>query len=673
MPFQPLKLIPGINTTATPLLNETGWSVSNLIRFFQGLVQKIGGWVRITNTALQGTCRALLAWMDLSTNVYVAAGTEQRLQLCYNGAIYDITPIAKTVNITPDYSTVLNSKTVTVTDVGHGAAATDGINIVNSISVGGLILQGTYEVQSVVDADNYTITAATSATSTVNNGGAAADFTTTNTSDSVQVTLNNHGLSASDIFTIYVATTVGGIALTAGPYVVQTVVDANNFTITGPGAATSSTSGFENAGNSRIQYFIPSGLASADTASGYGDGGYGSGSYGVGAASPVPTPLRQWSLGAWGQDLIAAPTGGSIYLWNPSLGLFENPAALMSANAPASVEGLFIAMPEQQIVTYGATDPNTGNPDPLLIRWCDVADFTDWTALATNQAGSFRLPRGSKIVGGLQGPQYGLLWTDLGLWAMQYVQPPLVYGFTELSEGCGLISMRCMGVAGTDVPWVSLNGFFIYSGGSVQPLPCPVWDQIFGNLSASQHDKMCLGVNSHFNEFFVFYPSASGNGENDSYVKCTKFNGSWSIWDYGSLVRTAWIDQSAFGNPLGVDGAGLIQEHENGYDADGESIIATATSGWFKLDAGETFVFLERLIPDFYFIGSPTLTITVDFADYPSQVVSSKNFTVTSSTKYIIIRSRSRLARIQISSTNDLGTFWRLGECLFNAVQAGSR
>ncbi len=668
MPYEKIILKPGVNTQNTPLLNEAGWSESQLIRIFQGLMQKIGGWARIVNTALQGTCRGILAWADLQSNVYVACGTEQRLQVYSSGNLYDITPVRKTVNVTPSYSTVSGSNVVTVTDTGNGANATDGVLILNPISVGGLVLQGNYEIQSIVDANNYTIDAASNAASTVNNGGAAAKFDTLNTSSTVTVTLNNHGYSASDIYTVYIQTIVGGITILVGPYVVQTVTNANVFTITAIGSASSTTSGFENAGNSRIEYLLPAGLLSAGSSAGYGEGGYGFGGYGIGNPSSTASPLRQWSLGAWGQQLIASPSNGAVYEWDPSLGLFENPAVIIS-QAPSHNTGLFIAMPEQQIVSYGATDPNTSNQDPMLIRWCDVADYTDWIASSTNQAGSFRLPRGSKIVGGLQGPQYGLLWTDLGMWAMNYVQPPLVYGFNELSEGCGLISMRAMCVLGVDIPWMSQNGFFVYSGGSIQPLPCDVWDIIFGNLTKTQLDKICMGPNSHFNEFFVFYPSLSGSGENDSYVKYTK----GGYWDYGELVRTAWTDQSAFGNPLGVDGNALIQQHEIGYDADGAPLISSIISGWFKLNDGQLYIYIDRMIPNFVLTGNATVQITIYTADYPEDTPQSKTFDVTSQTEYLIIRTRSRLARIQISGTGDLGTFWRLGEMLYLAAGAGKR
>ena len=80
-------------------------------------------------------------------------------------------------------------------------------------------------------------------------------------------------------------------------------------------------------------------------------------------------------------------------------------------------------MPQRQIVAWGSSF--TGIQDPLLIRWCDVNDYTTWVATITNQAGSYRVPKGSKIVGCIQGPQQGCICTDLARLGDAVYQPAL--------------------------------------------------------------------------------------------------------------------------------------------------------------------------------------------------------------------------------------------------------
>lgn len=671
MPQSPLRMLPGVNVEKSHVLNEAGFSDSNLIRFFQGLAQKLGGWSRIASTALIGVCRGLFAWADLQGVGYIAAGTEQRLEIWNEGNIFDITPIYATDNISGPFSTYSGQATIIVHDATTSPAAGDWIYVAPLTAIGGIILQGFYLVQSIIDSSHYTITAATPATSHAVGSGVTSLFHTYSGQATVIVNLANHGYSIGSIYTVHVSTTVATILL-FGDFVVDTVVDVNTFTVTGPSPAGSTTTGSENGGSVRIGYLLQTGLVSASPAMGYGEGGYGLGPYGIGATSGAQTALRQWTFGQFGRILIACPIDGAIYEWDPASGFFENPATIISGS-PVQATGIFVAMQQQQIIAYGITDPNTSEPDPMLIGWCDVADFNTWTASATNQAGTYRLPRGSRIVGGLQGPQYGMHFTDLGVWLQQYIGFPLVYGFNEVAQGCGLISMRSVGVLGGVVYWCSLNQFYEFNGASVSPQPCTVWDFFFQNANFSQQDKFLLAPDSHFNEFFYFFASKSGTGEIDSYLKYQQVD---SVWDKGELVRTAWFDQNDVlaNNPIGVDAAALIQQHESSNDADGSPMLSSITTGFFKLAEGLVIIFLERMIPDFVATFGSSMQITVNMVDYPDDVpLFSQTYTwVAGTTEYIIVRGRGRFAQLTISSSG-IGSFWRLGEFLWVGTGSGRR
>lgn len=671
MPAQKLTVRPGVNTEATSLLNESGWSLSQFVRFFQGYLQKLGGWVRLISTPLIGTVRAMLAWEDAVSNQYIIFGSESALEVYLAGFLYNITPVIATNTITPSFSTVINTPTVTVTDAGSPAEAGDYIIIVNPIAVGGLVLQGTYLIQSIVDANNYTITAASNATSTANNTGSAALFTTTNLSASVQVTLANHGYMVGGVYTVFISTTVATVVL-FGDYIIDSVIDANNFTITANSVANANDTGFENADNVSIDYLLPSGPASSSSQGGlYGAGAYGVGVYGIGQSETF-VPVRLWSFGYWGTDVVASFTGGSLYTWISENGIIGNPATIIPT-APVNINaGVFTAMPQQQVIALGASVGSGSTTDQMLVRWSDVGDNTSWIATATNQAGSFRIPRGAHISGGLQGPQSAMIWTDVGLWIMQYIGFPLVYGFTEIGQGCGLIWQNAKCVLAGRVYWVSYNGFFVYDGNSVQPLSCPVWDKIFRNLNTLQQAKVILCPNSYFGEFSVCYPSANST-ENDSRVTCNPVDGTWTFDPPGAIVRTAWLDQSSLSVPIGVDQNGLVQQHEFGTDNDDVAMVSYAQTGFFKIADGLEYTFIERLIPD-AILQSATLQITLYFQDYPGTgpIYTVGPLTYTQASTYLIARGRGRLVSIRIGSS-DLGSFWRLGEMIYFGNTAGRR
>lgn len=652
-------LRPGINTEATPLLNEGGWSYSNLIRFFQGFAQKLGGWAKYIGQALHGTCRGMFAWEDTTGQSYLACGTNNVLEVVFQNALYDITPQLSTQNLTDPFTTISGTHTLTVHDVAHGELAGDTINIITETAINGKLLIGYQDIASITDADNYVITTPSLFTASVT-GATTALYTTTNLSQIVTVTLTNHGRIAGQYYTVNVSTTVGGIVL-LGAYLVATVIDANNFTFDAGAPSAGNHNGRENGGDIRIEYLIHAGLVSATVQGGYGVGPYGLGGFGIGTVATTTTPPRQWFFGNWGSFLISnySPNGG-IYVWDPSSGVTGNPATLIGTAPTANA--MFIAMPERQVVALGAAG------DPLLIKWSDVDDYTQWTPAITNQAGSYRLPRGSSIIGGLQAPQSGMIWTDLGVWLMQYIQPPLIYGFTEIGTGCGLISARAMGILGEEVHWMSHNNFFNYLGG-VNITPCTVWDKVFSNLNVSQFDKIVCAVNSSFSEISWLYPSASGTGEVDSYVKFNKLD---KVWDYGNLVRTAWTDKSVIINPSGVDENGYIQQHEVSNDADGVAMNPSIQSGWFKISDGLEYIFIERLIPDFVLSTGATIIMTISTVDYPNDTPRTKSFSITSDTEYVIARMRGRLASMKIES-NDLGSFWRIGEQIYWSCPAGRR
>jgi hypothetical protein len=655
---------PGINVQYTPTLNQSGWSDCNLIRFKDGLPESLGGWEKLVTVQYTGIARCLFAWTDLTSYPYLGIGTNSRLQVYTPGAISDITPLRATVNITPSFDTTSGSATVTVNNVGHGTSVGDWIEIVNAISVGGLILQGYYIVVSVTSANAFTITTASNATSTVAAGGAAVQFSTTNTSTSVTITLNDHGKTVTSLFRVAISTAVGGITFT-GEYAVQSVTNANQFVITASSAASSTTSGFENAGNVRIEYLLGSGLASSEYQTGYGSGTYGSGFYGISTSTSGVNPLRQWTMDAWGSFLLAAPSMGAVYVWDPAGGFVPSVAV---ATAPSKNRQILVGTPQRQLICLG-TDV-LGVFDPLLVRYSDVDDYTSFTASATNQAGSFRLSSGSYIVGGLSVDLGVYIWTNLDLWVMRYQGLPFVYGFNKVAANCGLISQKAVATMGSVMYWMGPKGFFRSNGNGAEQLPCTVWDFIFKDLDDLQVDKIFAAPNTLFNEITWYFPSASGTGEIDSYVK---FNTIDQVWDKGTLVRTAWADLSVFGPPIGADGNNYLQQHETAETNDGALLDSWIESGDTSVVNGGSLTVIDRVFPDFVLSASGQVTVTLTAKKTPNGSDWIKGpYTLTGATNFFRpkIKGRSVSYKIQSDTT---GTFWRLGRMRYEWSYGGNR
>jgi hypothetical protein len=668
-----LRVVPGFDSQRTPALAEAGIIGGQFIRWRDGIPEKLGGWAKFFASSMGSIPRGLCAWQDINGNYRLAVGSVSSLKMLTGGSAQDITPQQTVTNTSPNFSTVINTPTVTIIDSNiSNPTINNAVFIETPVSVGGIVLFGIYPIATIISSTSYTITAASNATATVNNAGAVPSFNTTNNSATVQVTLNNHGLVQGQTTGFLVSTTVGGVTI-SGSYIVQAPVATNTFNIVVNGLATSTTSGSENAGNVRTLYYIA--LGPQSPYSGYGANTYGTGGWGTGSGAPAgagtPITATDWWLVNFGEVLIANPTSGAIYQWGPE-SAFQN--APVISQAPAMANGIFLAQPQQIIVAWGAS--SNGIPNPLRLAWCDAGNFLQWTPTSSNFAGGYTIPRGSKIVGAMQAVAEFLVWTDLSVWSGQYVGQALgVFSIIEVMTGCGLIGPKAAGVLGEVAYWMSQKEFFAKAaGGPPQPLPCRVRDFIFQNLDPNNVSKIRCFTNAAFHEVGWFFPSLSGgSGENDSYVK---YNAIDNEWDTGPLGRSAWTDQSVLGTPIGGATNGFIYQHEVGYDMDGAAMNPQIQTGTFRLADGEDFQLVDYVIPDFRYgpLGgaqNANLLLTFQVVEFPSDTqVTAGPFTATSTTPIIEPRLRGRDMSVLIQS-QDLGSFWRGGLLRYRTAPDG--
>jgi hypothetical protein len=587
-----------------------------------------------------------------------------------------------TTTTVPSFNFVSGASTVNVTLANHGYQAGDTFPILVSTTAGTVTLFGNYTISALdptTPADIFTISAATSATTTptLSATGAAGTATLTYSSSYtipvgstiVVATIQPAGYRGT--FTV-TASSAGSVSYANGTTGAQTVAGTIFVSVAG-----------ENGG--LAQYIYYNGIGPLAANSGYGVGGYGSGGYGSGipptAGTGTPIVAVDWTLDNWGETLLSCPTmippgqsvtatasGGGIYQWSPTT---NNPVATIIPNAPVLSSGIFVAMPQRQIIAWGSTF--NGIQDQLLLRWCDVDNYGDWIAQTTNQAGSFRIPKGSRIVECIQGPQQGLIWTDLGVWAMQYVGQPYVYQFNEIGTGCGLIGRKAATSVGGIVYWMGQSQFFKLSPNGVESVKCPVWDVIFQDLDLNNLDKIRVAANSQFNEIAWYYPTNSNGGEINAYVK---YNITLDQWDFGSLARTAWINQSVLGPPIGAGTDTNIYQHETSPDANGQPINASFETGYFALSDADVKMFVDQVWPDMkwgYYGGAQNATVDLTFyaTDYPGQTpLTYGPFSLTQATTFVTPRMRGRLVSIKVES-NDLGSFWRIGNIRYRVQQDG--
>ncbi len=213
--------------------------------------------------------------------------------------------------------------------------------------------------------------------------------------------------------------------------------------------------------------------------------------------------------------------------------------------------------------------------------------------------------------------------------------------------------------------------------GRIQILDCPLADFLVNRIDLTQLDKVYGFTNNHFNEVGWLYQS-NGASECDSYII---YNYREQAWYFGTLPRTAWLDQGPQYYPLATSDDSYLYSHEVGFD-DGSTAPASAITAFIESSPvemdqdgmGAHYVFISRLIPDVTFINSeaavPSVTMTVAMQDYPggSYSAQSQDSTISQSasvpveqfTTQAFIRLRGRSAMFRIES-DEVGVTWRLG------------
>jgi hypothetical protein len=613
MPYQKITVKPGFNVQATQLLNEGGWSFGNLVRFRYGLLEKIGGWKQLFATALAGIARALHAFEDLSLVNTLLIGGDGGPQIYAGGVLYPVTEASFGIYGNVTISASAGSNIATVSDINSAITAVgQSIALTMLTTLGGEVFQAgtTFTAASVISPSSYTFLLPSNATTNASSSTPLFNFPA-GSGGNVTVTLTGHGFVAGNLFKVdlstnYQTTSVSGLlsfsAAGGSTYPVVSVIDANNFLISG------------------FTYINYTGAPSGTFAEGQVYNGTGSPTEPPVVAYPAPaSPVgNPWFVDNLGTNGLILAQGGRICVYTPPVFSGAYVGAIGAGNpftASQINNGMFVAMPQAQIIAFG-TEPvfGSGLVDPLLVRWSDAGSYLVWTASVTNQAGSFRLSRGSKIVGGLQAPQSSLLWTDVDLWSMAYIGQPLIYSFTTVASGCGLIGPHAAAVQGRNTYWMSQNAIWSFGDYGAQAIDCPLWDLIFPVLDRANAEKVTAGSNSATQEIKFFYPVIGGNGENQNYVI---YNTLEQLWSYGQanpplvqnatpFARSAWIDESVFGSPIGADPVSLlVQQHDVGYDANGAAMTGVyAETGFFDIGDGTTIPFLDQIIPDFKWFGT---------------------------------------------------------------------
>ena len=692
MPLTKLQFRPGINRETTSYTNEGGWFDMDKVRFRFGYPEKIGGWIKQSGTSFLGTCRALHPWIALDGSNYLGVGTHLKYYINEGGGYNDITPLRVT--------TAAGDVTFSASDNDLNGAIDAIQTTITLTSTSGFPTSGRIKIEDEI------ITYALVSGSTLTGCVRGVNDTTAASHADAQAVLcatlivadANHGALENDFVTFSGSATLGG-NITADvlnqEYQITAIINDNSYqveartvsaissitTTTGlnPTYVFASSSDSGNGGGSIVgAYQINTGLDTTIVGNGWGAGTWGRAGWGKSTTLTASgQTLRIWSHDNFGEDLIINVRDGDIFYWDRTNGLETRAvelASLAGANTvPIIAKQVLVSDRDRHVIAFGCdSETNPGVQDPLLIRFSDQENITQWQSLTENTAGDLRIGSGSKIVTAIETRQQVLVFTDVSMHAMQFLGPPFTFGINEISTNITIASPLSAIAVEDNVFWMGAEEFYVCAG-AVQRLPCSVRDYVFSNINNDQLEKVTASTNTAFSEVTWFYPSSSSN-ENDSYVT---YNYQQKVWYYGTLARTVWLDRGVNAEPIAASSDHYLYLHEIGFD-DGSTSPASAITSYIEssqmdLGEGEQFVFMKRLIPDMTFRDSsnptPSATMTLKVRNFPGgnylqsdsgSVAKTASVPVEQFTDQIFVRLRGRSFAFRIES-DDTGIAWRLG------------
>jgi hypothetical protein len=614
-----IKLKPGLHRESTQYEEEGKWFDGNHVRFRSGKPENMRGYETKVSTAFDGSARDLITYRSDNNKKRAVFGTPDKLYAHNGDTITDITPIVTAVTLANCFGTSSGSTRVCCSDAGHGRAVGDYVYFTSTATFNAVSLStNVYPVVSVVDTNIFTISVTDAANATASDVGSATFNYLLPTGNSIAV---------------------GGLGYGAATY--QATVCASD------------TRAWNQA-------------ASAD-------------------ATDIVFDISQWSLDNWGNDVIANRNGGNIFYFDSDASTVPIRATSITTS-PISVNSIVVSPNDRHLIalganSYAAATTVSGPFDPMLVRWSDQDNRTNWVPSLTTTSGEVVLTDGTKIMGGLRSRSAIHIWTDTAMWTMQFVGPPFTFRFTPAGTNCGLIAQHAAVDYNGISYWMGYDNFYKYDG-QVRVLDCTVRRFIFDRLATKYKAKVYTGVNSEFKEIIWLYASdESGVTECDSYVIFSPEN---NYWTYGTGVFTTFADKEVFGNTIttGVsinasgDSTGnnklFNNEPADYYTENNRTITSFVESADFDVDDGNQILFMNRLIPDFD-LNTGKLRVKIITKKYPeSSEEITKEFDVTQQTDKINFRARGRQAKIRVSCSSQ-GASWQWGSVRLGFQGDGER
>ena len=671
-----LDFKPGVNKEDTPYTTEGGWVESDKIRFRSGRPEKIGGWEKYIPTQLTGVARALHVSRALDGTIYVAIGTNEKLYVETGGSLTDITPIRETQALTNPFDTSAGSAVITVNDTAHGADDGAYVTISGSTDVDGIPaaeINAEHKI-TYIDANSYTITVTTTGSAGVTGGGGASVSVAYQINTGAVNGIYQYGWGAgawnqprAGSFGWNRAAATAGVSLEPriwhfqnwGEDIVAGYIGGPLYLWDATNPSTRATQITQ--APHKVSHFVVTkdrhlvcmGCNQAGTAN---------------ASTDLDTMQIRWS----GQEDYTD--------WTPTVVNTAGDQLLTGGTeikAVADVESQTLIWTDDTVhamqylgppYTFGFSQAGTAAGIASSNAWAAYNNVVYW--MGDN---AFYVYQGGTAVQACTVQKY--VFSNLNVQQKAKVFAYIDRENHEISwfyptTSVGARELNGAVTASDTTISVSSTGGYALSG-SIQ-IGSEIIDYT-GKTDASftgcTRGARGTTAAAHADEAEVTNPDS--NNWSDEPYHYVSFGLIDQLWWVGKLERTAWVDRGALQYPLATGPNRYLFEHEKGYDADGEPMVASIESADFDIGEGDQLMFIHRVIPDFTVTGSVDLRMRTRY--YPlSDQVKEVIGTVTNSSTKIDTRIRGRQLALVIKS-DELGDNWKYGSTRIDQRPDGRR
>jgi hypothetical protein len=437
----------GFHRETTPYAEGQRWFDGNYVRFRAGRPENMRGYeTRALGETFDGSARDLIVWSDSQSKKRAIFGTPDKLYAHEGDQLYDITPITTAVTLTACFGTSSGSVRVCCSDTAHNR------------SVGDYVF-----------------------------------FTSTSAIGSSNVSLANN------------------------TYPIVSVENTNVFTINVTAAADTTETGV---GKATFNYYIPTGNSIAAAGLGYGAARYQAtvcasntrawNQPASAGSSGIVFDITQWSLDNWGEDVVANRKGSNIFYFDSDASTLPTRATSVTTS-PVSSNSIIVSPNDRHLICLGTNQYSpsatvSGTFNPMLVRWSDQDDRTNWVPSVSSTSGEVVLTDGTEIIGAVRSKNAINIWTDNALWLMEFAGPPFTFRFTQAGTNCGMVGQHAGIDFGGVTYWMGFDNFHKFTG-QVEDVRCTVRRYIFDDINKEYYNKVYAGLNSEFNEIVWLYPS----------------------------------------------------------------------------------------------------------------------------------------------------------------------